>query len=81
MTLRTIGLLLLAAMLLTAFVIRDLLHVEVPYWTTTLLGVLGIVALGVHHYQQQSFKRFALMLAVYLLVFAVLIVIQFTKVF
>jgi Flp pilus assembly protein protease CpaA len=77
MNLRTTGLLLLFAMLLIGFVGRDLLQLDIPRWVSIVLMVLGIVALGIHSYQQKTFKKYVLMHFVYLLIFIVLIFIQF----
>lgn len=78
MNFRMIGLLLLTAMILTGFVARDFFGLEVPQWLPSLLGALGIVAMGISAYQEKKFKRFAIMAGGLLLIFIVLIVIQFT---
>lgn len=79
MNLRTTGLLLLSAMLLTGLVARDFFKFNISEWVSITLGVLGVIALGVYHYQQRTFKKFGLMLSVYALIFVVLVVIQLTN--
>ena len=63
-------------MVLTGIVARDILNLDIPSWIPTVLGVLGLAALGVYNYQHKTFKKFALMLSVYLLIFVVLVVLQ-----
>jgi hypothetical protein len=78
MNLRITSILLLTAMLLTGFVARDLFNLNVPYWIPSLLGALGIIAAGICAYQRNKFRKFAITASVLLLIFMVLIVIQFT---
>jgi len=44
---------------------------------TIASGLLGLVALGVHSYQQNRLKNYVLMISVFLLVLAVVAAIQF----
>jgi hypothetical protein len=78
MNLRITGLLLITAMMLTGFIARDLFNLNVPYWISSVLGALGIIALGGYAYQRNKFRNFVVLTFGLLLIFIVLIVIQFT---
>jgi hypothetical protein len=76
MNFRIIGLALLIAMI-GMNLLRSLLDVDVPYILTIASGLLGLVALGVHSYQQNRLKNYVLMISVFLLVLVVVAAIQY----
>ena len=76
MNFRIIGIVLLVAMI--GFnLLRSLLDVDVPYIITIATGLLGLVALGVHSYQQNRLKNYMLRISVFLLALAVVAAIQY----
>jgi hypothetical protein len=56
---------------------RSLLNMDVPYIITITTGLLGLVALGIHSYEQNRLKNYLLRISVFLLALAVVAAIQY----
>jgi hypothetical protein len=75
MNLKYLGASLLGLMFIL-LILKDAFDIVTPFWISIFLGISGFILLGIHHYKNKEFKKYALMHVVYLTIFIVLIITQ-----